>query len=165
MLHEGRVQLALGFERPGLDERETFLEAGSQLLVAVASPDHPAAAGKKSPLSEEQLVNVRQIIVATGGPTDSDPRVVLSRRIWHSDNYLATLDLVQQGLGWAYLPQPLVQPLLTSGALTEVVFDNMPSQMRLWVDIIWVKNRPLGLGARRYLSLMREIAEGEPRRT
>jgi hypothetical protein len=45
------------------------------------------------------------------------------------------------------------------------VFDNMPSQMRLWVDIIWVKNRPLGLGARRYLSLMREIAEGEPRRT
>lgn len=164
MLHEGHVQLALGFERPGLDERETFLEAGSQLLVAVASPDHPAAAGKKCPLSEEQLVNVRQIIVATGGPTDSDPRVVLSRRIWHSDSYLATLNLVQQGLGWAYLPQPLVQPLLTSGALTEVVFDYMPSQMRLWVDIIWVKNRPLGLGARRYLSLMREIAQGEPRR-
>jgi len=67
-------------------------------------------------------------------------------------------------LGWAYLPQPLVQPLLTSGALTEVVFDYMPSQMRLWVDIIWVKNRPLGLGALRYLSLMREIAQGEPRR-
>jgi DNA-binding transcriptional LysR family regulator len=145
MLHEGRVQLALGFERPGLDERETFLEAGSQLLVAVAAPDHPAAAGKKSPLSEEQLVNVRQIIVATGGPADSDPRVVLSRRIWHSDNYLATLDLVQQGLGWAYLPKSLVHPLITSGALTEVVFDYMPSQMRLWVDIIWVKNRPLGL--------------------
>ena len=164
MLHEGRVQLALGFERPGLDERETFLEAGSQLLVAVAAPDHPAAAGKKSPLSEEQLVNVRQIIVATGGPTDSDPRVVLSRRIWHSDNYLATLDLVQQGLGWAYLPQPLVQPLISSGALTEVVFDNMPSQMRLWVDIIWVKNRPLGLAASRYLSLMRKIVEDEPRR-
>jgi hypothetical protein len=36
--------------------------------------------------------------------------------------------------------------------------------MRLWVDIIWVKNRPLGLAASRYLSLMRKIAEGEPRR-
>lgn len=163
-LHEGRVQLVLGFERPRLDERETFLEAGSQLLVAVASPDHPAAAGKKNPLGEEQLANIRQIIVATGGPTDSDPRVALSRRIWLSDSYLATLDLVQQGLGRAYLPQPLVQPLITSGALMEVVFDYMPSQMRLWVDNIWVKNRPLGLGASRYLSLMREIVEGEPRR-
>jgi DNA-binding transcriptional LysR family regulator len=163
MLHEGRVQLALGFERPGLDERRCF-GSGEPIVSRSCLPDHPTAAGKNSPLGEEQLVNVRQIIVATGGPTDSEPRVVLSRRIWHSDNYLATLDLVQQGLGWAYLPQPLVQPLITSGALTEVVFDNMPSQMRLWVDIIWVKNRPLGLEARRYLSLMREIAEGEPRR-
>jgi DNA-binding transcriptional LysR family regulator len=82
---------------------------------------------------------------------------------WLSERYLATLDLVQQGLGWAYLPQPLIQPLITSGAFTEVVFDNMPSRMRLWVDIIWVKNRPLGLGAIRYLSLMREIVQSEPR--
>jgi DNA-binding transcriptional LysR family regulator len=165
MLHEGSVQLALVFERPGIDEREAFLEAGSQLLVAVASPDHPAAAGKNSPLSEEQLVNIRQIIVATGEPTGSDPRVVLSRRVWLSDSYLATLDLVQAGLGWAYLPQPLVQPLIVTGALTEVIFDNMASQMRLWVDIVWVKNRPLGLGASRYLGLMRDIIKNEPRRS
>ncbi|QJI37129.1 LysR family transcriptional regulator [Pseudomonas sp. ADAK13] len=164
MLHEGSVQLALVFERPGIDERETFLEAGSQLLVAVASPDHPAAAGKNSPLNEEQLVNIRQIIVATGEPTGSDPRVVLSRRVWLSDSYLATLDMVQAGLGWAYLPQPLVQPLIATGVLTEVVFDNMASQMRLWVDIVWVKNRPLGLGASRYLSLMREIVRSGPSR-
>jgi len=165
MLHEGSVQLALVFERPGIDEREAFLEAGSQLLVAVASPEHPAAAGKNSPLSEAQLVNLRQIIVATGDPTGSDPRVVLSRRVWLSDSYLATLDLVQAGLGWAYLPQPLVQPLIATGALTEVVFDNMASQMRLWVDIVWVKNRPLGLGASRYLGLMRDIINSEPRRS
>lgn len=38
LLHDGSVQLALVFERPGIDERESFLEAGSQLLVAVASP-------------------------------------------------------------------------------------------------------------------------------
>lgn len=123
MLHEERVQLTLGFERPRLNERETFLEVRSQLLVAVVSPDQRAAAGKKSPLDEEQLVDIRQIIVANGELSDSDPQVVLSRRIWHSDNYIPTLDLVQQGLGWAYLPQPLVQPLITSGALTEVVFN------------------------------------------
>ncbi|KMN23463.1 LysR family transcriptional regulator [Pseudomonas helleri] len=165
MLHEGTVQLALVFERPGIDERETFLEAGSQLLVAVVSPDHPAGGEQKSPLREEELVNTRQIIVATDEPTGSDPRVVLSRRVWLSDSYLATLDLVQAGVGWAWLPRPLVQPLIATGALTEVVFDNMASQMRLWVDIVWVKNRPLGLGASRYLALMREMVNSEPRRS
>lgn len=163
MLHEGSVQLALVFERPGIDEREAFLEAGSQLLTAVAAPGF-AAANDSCPLGEAQMADTRQIIVGTGEPTASDPQIVLSHRVWLSDSYLATLDLVQAGLGWAYLPQPLVQPLLATGALTEVAFDNMASQLRLWVDIIWIKNRPLGLGAARYLELMREQLDAEPRR-
>ncbi|MBD2840347.1 LysR family transcriptional regulator [Pseudomonas sp. JM0905a] len=163
MLHEGGVQLALVFERPGIDEREAFLEAGSQLLTAVAAPGF-AAASDAGPLDEAQMADTRQIIVGTGEPTASAPQIVLSHRVWLSDSYLATLDLVQAGLGWAYLPQPLVQPLLATGALTEVAFDNMASQLRLWVDIIWIKNRPLGLGAARYLKLMREQLDAEPRR-
>lgn len=165
MLHEGAVQLALVFERPGIDERESFLEAGSQLLVAVASPQHPVARHDGVPLREEQLAEQRQIIVASGKPTGSDPRMVLSRRIWLTDSYLATLEFIQSGLGWAYLPQPLVQPLLASGAVTEVRFDNMASRLRLWVDVIWIKSRPLGLGARRYLELMRQVFKDEPPRS
>ncbi|MCJ1886466.1 LysR family transcriptional regulator [Pseudomonas sp. LA21] len=165
MLHEGAVQLALVFERPGIDERESFLEAGSQLLVAVASPQHPVARHDDVPLREEQLAEQRQIIVASGKPTGSDPRMVLSRRIWLTDSYLATLEFIQSGLGWAYLPQPLVQPLLASGAVTEVRFDNMASRLRLWVDVIWIKSRPLGLGARRYLELMRQVFKDEPPRS
>ncbi|MFZ6049792.1 LysR family transcriptional regulator [Pseudomonas sp. CR3202] len=163
MLHEGSVHLALVFERPGIDEREAFLEAGSQLLVAVAAPGYPAAA-ERLPLGEAQMADTRQIIVASGEPTASDPQILLSHRVWLTDSYLATLDLVQAGLGWAYLPQPLVQPLIAGGALREVAFDNMASQMRLWVDIVWVKNRPLGLGAKRYLELMREQLKVGPRR-
>lgn len=165
MLHEGAVQLALVFERPGIDERESFLEAGSQLLVAVASPQHPVARQGDRPLREEMLAEQRQIIVSSGTPTGSDPRMVLSRRIWLTDSYLATLEFIQSGLGWAYLPQPLVQPLIASGAVTEVRFDNMASRLRLWVDVIWMKSRPLGLGARRYLDLMRQVFRDEPPRS
>ncbi|NIF18691.1 LysR family transcriptional regulator [Pantoea sp. Cy-639] len=157
LLHEGSVQLALVFERPGIDERESFLEAGSQLLVAVASPHHSVGHDNATPWPEERIAEQRQIIVASGKPTGSDPRMVLSRRIWLTDSYLATLELVQSGLGWAYLPQPLVQPLIASGALAQVRFDNMASRLRLWVDVIWIKSRPLGLGARRYLERLREV--------
>ncbi|MFC5698820.1 LysR family transcriptional regulator [Pseudomonas sp. GCM10022186] len=163
MLHEGSAQLALVFERPGIDEREAFLEAGSQLLVAVAAPGYPAAADG-APLGEAQMADTRQIMVASGEPTASDPQIILSHRVWLTDSYLATLDLVQAGLGWAYLPQPLVQPLIAAGTLRAVAFDNMASQMRLWVDIVWVKNRPLGLGAKRYLELMRKQFNAGPGR-
>ncbi|MHC5348551.1 LysR family transcriptional regulator [Metapseudomonas furukawaii] len=158
-LHDGEVQLALVFERPGIDERESFLEAGSQLLVAVASP----VLGNRL-LDERLRAEVRQIIVASGEATGSDPQMVLSHRIWLTDSYLATLDLVQAGLGWAYLPAPLVQPLMASGALAEVRFDNMASRLRLWVDILWLKSRPPGLAARRYLELIRAWNPEEHRR-
>ncbi|WNW10275.1 LysR family transcriptional regulator [Pseudomonas sp. DTU_2021_1001937_2_SI_NGA_ILE_001] len=165
LLYDGEVQLALVFERPGIDERESFLEAGSQLLIAVVAPNHPAAQANGVPLAEEQFAEQRQIIVASGEPTGSEPRMVLSRRIWLTDSYLATLDLVQNGLGWAYLPQPLVQPLIDAGTLAEVRFDNMTSRLRLWIDLIWIKSRPLGLGAQRYLQVLRQVFEKDPMRS
>ncbi len=40
MLHTGRAQLALVFERPRLDGREGFREVGNETLVAVVAPGH-----------------------------------------------------------------------------------------------------------------------------
>jgi DNA-binding transcriptional LysR family regulator len=63
---------------------------------------------------------------------------------------------VQAGLGWAFLPRALVQPLAAAGSLVEIAFGNISNQMRLWVDVVWSRERPLGVGARRYVDLMRE---------
>ncbi|AEF21185.1 MULTISPECIES: LysR family transcriptional regulator [Pseudomonadaceae] len=164
MIHEGSAQVALMFERPGIDEREAFAEAGSQLLTAVAAPGYPFdSEGKR--LDAGQMADTRQIVVASGDPQASEPQIVLSHRVWLTDSYMATLDLVQAGMGWAYLPHPLVQPMIDSGVLAAVKFDNMASQIRLWVDVIWYKSRPLGLGARRYLQLLREQVEAGPARS
>ncbi len=163
-LQEGTVQLAVVFERPGIDERESFLEAGSQLLVAVVAPGHVLAQEQNLAVREELLAEQRQIMVGSGRPQGADPRMVLSRRFWLTDSYQATLELVQAGLGWPYLPQPLVQPLIASGAVTEVRFNNMTGRLRLWVDLIWMKSQPLGLGARRYLERMRQVFRDDPPR-
>jgi len=155
LLHAGEVQLALVFERPGIDEREAFQEAGSQVLVAVAAPDFAPG-----PLDEREMATRRQIIVASGAPTASDPQIVLAHRVWLCDSHLAALELVQAGVGWAYLPEPLVAPLVAGGSLETLRFDNMSSHLRIGVDIVWLKANPSGLGARRYLALMREQLAG-----
>ena len=50
----------------------------------------------------------------------------------------------------------LVQPLVGAGQLVEVRFGNMGNQLRLWVDVVWQNDRPLGLGAQRFIELMRQ---------
>ena len=137
LLHEGSVQIALVFERPAIDERERFEEFGSELLVAVVGPGYPAMTADGRPIREEQLMNMRQIVVASGDVTESDPRMVRSRQIWLTD-------------------RTLIQPLIASGSLVEIEFENMTNELWLWVDMVWVKHRPLGLGAKRYIELMRE---------
>jgi DNA-binding transcriptional LysR family regulator len=152
LLHDGGVDLALVFERERLDDREAFQEIGSEVLVAVLAPGHPLLDG--APRLED-LIDARQIVVAGRDSPGRDPRFVHARDVWRVDSHLATLNLVQAGLGWAYLPRALVQPLVAAGSLVEIPFDNISNQLRLWVDVVWSRERPLGLGARRYVDLMR----------
>ena len=154
LLHEGAVQLALVFERPTLDEREAFQEVSTEKMIPVIAPAHPLPDLARGRLRNEHLHDMRQIVVAGRHATGADPRLTVSRRIWTADSHLGSLAMVQAGLGWAYLPRGLVEPYIASGSLRELVFENMSNQIVLWVDVVWSTERPLGLGARRYVALL-----------
>ncbi|MBW8718997.1 MAG: LysR family transcriptional regulator, partial [Variovorax paradoxus] len=164
LLHSGRAQLALVFERPSLDGREGFQEVGSDTMVAVMAPGHPvllAAAGER--LREEHLTNTRQIVVAGRDLATSDPRFVFARHVWRTDNALAALSLITAGLGWGWLPRNFARPHVAAGALVEIPFENLSNGLDLWVDVVWSRERPLGLGAQRFVALIardRQAAAG-----
>jgi DNA-binding transcriptional LysR family regulator len=172
LLHSGRAQLALVFERPSIDGREGFQEVGSETLVAVMAPQHPvlvaaraaAAARGEAPgralLREEHLTTTRQIVVASRDLAQTDPRFVFARHHWRTDSHLAALGLIEAGLGWGWQPRALVQPRIEAGSLVEMPFDNLSNGVALWVDVVWSKERPLGLGARRFVQLIAQ--QGRP---
>ena len=164
MLHTGRAQLALVFERPSIDGREGFQEVGSELLVAVIAPNHPVyvAAGRR--LREQHLTNTRQMVVAGRDLASSDPRLVFARHIWRSDNAQAALSLIKAGVGWGWLPRSFAQPHVAAGELVEIEFENLSNGLDLWVDVVWSKERPLGLGAQRFIQLIQRAdrSEGAP---
>lgn len=153
LLHQGDAQLALVFERPSLDGREDFQEVGSETLVAVMSPRHPLLADGPRTLRSEHVIQTRQIVVA-GREAVSDPRFVLARQHWRTDSHQAALELVLAGLGWAFLPRAFVAPQAAAGTLVEVAFENLSNDLTLWVDLVWSRERPLGLGARRLVELI-----------
>lgn len=163
LLHDGAAQLALLYERPGVHEHESFQELGSEVLVPVIAPRHPLALARNGRFRLEDLVDLRQIAIVSRGAREADQRVLISRKLWRTDSHLATLALVRAGLGWAYLPRRLAQPLLDRGELLGILFEHMSNELRLWVDLVWVNDRPLGLGARRLIALMQDIAGLEAR--
>lgn len=171
LLHAGRAQLALVFERPSIDGREGFQEVGSETLVAVMALQHPVlvaaraaavAAGQppdSARLREEHLTTTRQIVVAGRDLAHSDPRFVFARHHWRTDNHIAALRLIEAGLGWGWQPRALVAAHIGAGTLVEMPFDNLSNGTELWVDLVWSKERPLGLGARRLVALMQAAPE------
>lgn len=156
LLHEGGADLALLFERERLDERESFEEVGSDLMVAVLAPSLARTPRGNGRLRLEDLLDLRQIVMSSRHDSHTDSRFIKSRRVWRTDSHLATLGLVQAGLGWALLPRALAQGAIAAGTLLEISFDNASKGLRLLVDIVWSRERPLGLGAQRYIALMRD---------
>jgi len=157
MLHSGCVQLALVFERTAIDEKEGFQEFSSETLTAVIAPALLATLARKTQrLRPADLLNLRQVVVVGRDEEQADPRLLLSRQVWRTDNPQTALSLVQSGLGWGYPPRSLTAPHLGPSTLAGISFANMSNEVRLWADVVWIKERPLGLGAQRYIELMRQ---------
>jgi DNA-binding transcriptional LysR family regulator len=154
LLAAGDAQLALVFERPRVAEWEAFQEFSQELFVAVVAPGHPLIADPARRPRMVDLLDARQVATVGRDRSRTDPRLLLGRRLWRTDSHLATLGLVQAGLGWAFLPRTMAAPMIAGGTLVEIAFEDMTNELRLWVDVVWRNDRPLGLGARRYLALI-----------
>ena len=162
LLHAGRAHLALVFERPAMDGREGFQEMGRETLVAVMSPQFApwqqavAEHGPKAQLSVEQLAATRQVLVASRDPQQTDPRFVFARQLWRADSHQAALSLISAGLVWGWLPKGLIEAHIAAGTLLEIPVQNLSNGTTLFVDWVWSKERAQGLGAQRFVQLLRE---------
>lgn len=155
MLRGGRAQLALVFERVGMDPSEQFQEVGQETLVAVAAPTHPLLRDTpEGGIRDEHLMAERQVLVAGRHGDEVDKRIALSGQRWRTDSPVAALGLVTAGLGWAFLPEAFVRGALAEGRLVMIPSRNFSNGLRLFVDVVWAKERVQGLAARRLVALM-----------
>lgn len=155
MVHSGRAQLALVFERYGMEAREAFQEVAEEHLVAVVASSHPMLGRiATQEIRDADLLAERQIVVAGRDSPQVDKRIAISRMQWPTDSPAAALALVKAGLGWAWLPSGFVRPALDAGELVELPTANFTNVLRFYVDVVWSQERPLGLAAARLVALL-----------
>ncbi|ASP39344.1 LysR family transcriptional regulator [Bacterioplanes sanyensis] len=86
-------------------------------FVAVAHVDHPLH-GLDRPLSYEDLRPYRQIIVRDSASTNKASAGWLgAEQRWTVSHIRASVELIEQGLGFAWLPLPSIEASLVSGRL------------------------------------------------
>jgi len=144
LLHSGRVQVCLVFAGLSVNVLERFQFVASEQLIACISPHHPQAQGE--PFLED-LVRVRQILVAGRDSPLSDRRPLVGQSYWRTDSLGVALDMVEAGLGWGNFPQSAVAPLLAAGRLRRLDFKNIENGLAMVVNAVWLKHQPLHKGA------------------
>lgn len=128
----------------------------STQLIAVASPSHPLCLLTRE-LSQQDLVSQRQIVLRdTTQQTKIDQGWLGSEQRWTVSHVRTSIDLVLQGLGFAWLPEPSINEHLDNGSLR-----------RLSIGAAGIRNLPfylnfrdadaLGPVARDFLAAVRQI--------
>ncbi|PSL93273.1 LysR family transcriptional regulator [Pseudomonas sp. R9.37] len=151
LLHSGRVQLCLAYAGLSVNVLERFQFVGSEQLMACFSPRHPQAGGE--PFLED-LVRVRQILVAGRDLPLSDCRPLVGQSYWRTDTLGMALEMVEAGLGWGNFPQSVVAPLLAAGRLRRLNFKNIENGLAMVVNAVWLKNQPLHKGASALVNML-----------
>lgn len=155
LLHLGRVQVCVVFAGLRVNVLERFQFVDSEQLIACISPQHPQAGGE--PFLED-LVRVRQILVAGRDIPLSDRRPLVGQSYWRTDSLGIALNMVEAGLGWGNFPLSAVAPLLEAGRLRRLNFKNIENGLAMVVNAVWLKNQPLHKGASALVQALADAA-------
>lgn len=154
MLHRQRIALGLVFGGLSVNSDEQLQLVGSDSLVATLSPTHPAWQANQGALFIEDLVNVRQVVVASRDLPVSDLRPQVADDVWPTDSLSMAFSMVEAGLGWGNFPLSLARPLLDRGRLVRLTFKNTDNALSLPMHLVWLKSRAQDRAARELVALM-----------
>jgi len=104
-------------------------------VIAVAATDHPLA-GELLP-DLDALKQHRQLVLTSraGGLSPGDGEQMGSR-IWKVESLYVLLDLVRQGLGWAWVPEHIARKWLQEDKLCMLHFDGGGDMIHMPLDLV-----------------------------
>ncbi|MBF0692391.1 LysR family transcriptional regulator [Providencia alcalifaciens] len=154
LLHSKRLQLAIAFGGLYINAQEQFQCIGYESLIATISANHPSIEHNRA-LYIEDLVQTRQIVVASSHHPISDCRSIVSSHYWRTDSFTMALGLVRKGMGWGNLPTSLVETELKAGSLKRLEFQNTPNGLALPIHVVCLKGQVLKRGAQECIELLK----------
>ncbi|RJG50506.1 LysR family transcriptional regulator [Motilimonas pumila] len=149
------AQLGLHLTEKGVPDNLDFLVISQIEWVYVCSPDSKLADMAK--IDQDTLMTHRQIACASmlENPVLKDLGK-LSQEVWQTSDQDDLIRLVEQGLGWAFLPKTMALERQAGGTLIAFEPEFQHAPMFYAADLIWKANQQQGPAMRYFISLLSE---------
>ncbi len=148
-IHHKRCDIAITAQAlPG--HRGTPL--GTTMMYLICHRDHPLA--QETVIDEARLTKELQIVIRdTGSRADQDLGWLKAEQRWTFSNFHEALAILQQGVGFCWVPDHLAQPALQQGQLVHLQQAQMHST-ELPLSLVFPNPDSLGPAARRFAELL-----------
>lgn len=141
------AELGVAFSQPGYAKELEFQQMGKLIMSHVCHPDHPLAQLER--VRFDDLHVHRRLAFSAHTSKLPSSEYLRSIKVWQAESYLALLEMVRAGLGWATLPRQLILRELAAGELVELQLLAYPhTDWHIGVDLLWARQRPLGKAGR-----------------
>jgi DNA-binding transcriptional LysR family regulator len=143
MLLKGDVDIGLGCARAHYPAGIGFCRLGNVTLVNAARRDHVLAS--RPAISFAEIADHTQILFPAQTKHLLTSEYLKTPRQWTVESYVALIELLRGGLGWAIVPKRLIEAELASGELVELALEAYPfTEWRVGLDLLWNIETRLG---------------------
>lgn len=153
LVESGRADVGMmARKEPGVGNFRRIATVGQ---IPVVDAGHPLADKKR--ISAAELEEQRELLITSRGGERVVRNEFLGRNAWWIESYYLIFDLVRRGLGWAFLPEPMIIEDLKKGRLVRLPLDFQTTGLVLPVYIVWSRSRRLGPAGQWLLTQMGEL--------
>lgn len=142
MLESGDADLGICFQPQQLPEQ--FLRWPLQQLQFAAAVSTAHVLATLPEVTMADLQQHRQLMVTGRGESLEKQRGRLSSRVWWLEGDMAVLALMEQHLGWAWLPLHVLEPALLQGKIKLLPVSSEPAQLPLQLELWQLRDKTLG---------------------
>ncbi|MGE8353561.1 MAG: LysR family transcriptional regulator [Pseudomonas protegens] len=147
LVARGDAVLGIAFSQPGYPQELEFQQMGKLIMLHVCHPDHPLA--RLDNVTFDDLHVHRRLAFSAHADKLPSSEYLRCSQLWQAENYLALLEMVRAGLGWATLPRQLIQRELAQSELVELQLGAYPhTDWLVGVDLLWARQRVMGKAER-----------------
>lgn len=156
LLYKEEISLCLAGSDLNIKMRENLQLVMTETVVATISSTHSLLQEKTKQFSIEELINIRQIVVASSDHEMTDSRSIIGAMHWKTNSLQTAINMVEAGLGWGNFPLSLVHEKIEQGHLVLLDFKNTKNHLPLSIYLIWLQDRPLSKAARELIQIIQE---------
>lgn len=142
MVGEGKAQVGIIYADGKMQNSMDFFTLGHNRFLTVVSPTHPLTL--LTSVKESDLRKHRQVAMRSSEGEQLWFSYAISNQVWYANNHQTIAGLVEQGVGWAMIPEQLAAASLDSGSLISLNLEFEPHGWITTIDCITSRSHTAG---------------------